>query len=114
MEDLEQARPGKQQNKPSQSGDTVETHAQGASIVQIETVGKSLMILVIAILSIALIAAIAALVLAVGANSEADRAYDKADMAERESRLAQYELTLIRPALRELGIGTEDPETHEE
>ena len=88
-DDLEQARPGKQQKQTSQSGDSVETHAQGASIVQIETVGKGLMVLVISMLSISLIASIAALVIAVFAESEAYRAYDKAEKSERESRLAQ-------------------------
>ena len=92
----------------------VRSHAEGASIVQVETVGKSLMILVIVMLSLAMLAAVAALLIASFAYGTAVRSEQLADRAERESRLAQYELTLIRPALRELGVSTEDPETHEE
>ena len=81
----------------------VHAKAQGASIVQVETLGKGGALILWAsafVSALALGLAIFALIIAKD--------------AEREGRLAQYETTLLRGSFNAAGLSTEDPLTHEE
>lgn len=72
--------------------------ASGASIIQIETVGKGLLIIVTIMLSVAMLGSGIALWTASRAFGEAERAVDRAGDAERRAALAERRLE------RELGV----------
>lgn len=85
-----------------------------SSVNQYDTTGKGFMALLVVMASVTLVVSIVALVFGLIGYGSSQDALRLSETAEREGRLAQYELTLIRPALKALGVDTEDPETHEE
>ena len=76
----------------------MDVSARGASIVQVETVGKGLLIIVTLMLSVAVSGAGLALWTASRALGVAERAMDRASDAERRAALAERRLE------RELGV----------
>ncbi len=111
MDDTEQSRTDTSDDPAMMdSPGAVQAEVSGASIVQVGVDGKTMLILVL----LPILFAVFALAASIFAWQMSDRAYDKADIAERESRLAQYELTLMRASFNAAGLSTEDPLTHEE
>jgi hypothetical protein len=82
---------------------SVRSHAEGASIVQVETLGKGGAIILWASAFLSALAIAMAIFAMIVSNN-----------ASEEARLMQYEFTIMRPRLNALGVTTEDPITHEE
>lgn len=88
---------------------SVHSHAQGASIVQVETVGKGLLIIVIVMLALSLAVSIGAMIWASNAASVAQVAAERAQQARNEARIASLYATQVYTELNRLGYPVKSP-----
>lgn len=103
MDDTERATTDPSDAAMMDSPSAVQARAHGASVVQVETLGKggAIILWLSAFLS-SMARALALFSMLIAKD------------AEREARLAQYETTLMRASFNASGLSTEDPITHEE
>jgi hypothetical protein len=83
-----------------------------AQIITVGITERSLFFLVLFVLGVALIVSIWALLRSSDATDQAQRAWDRAALAERESRLAQEDLIMLRAAVRQHGIPADGAGDH--
>ncbi len=88
------------------------TASNSAQIVNVGITDKALFFLVLTVLVVALGAAIWALERSGDAKDQSQRAWDRAALAERESRLAQEDLIMLRAAVRQHGIPADGAGDH--
>lgn len=84
----------------------------GAQIINQGISEKSLFFLVLFVLVLALGVSIWSLERSGDAQDQSQRAWDRAALAERESRLAQEDLIMLRAAVRQHGIPADGAGDH--
>lgn len=88
---------------------SVESHAQGASIINVETVGKGLLIIIIVMLTLSIIVSIGAMIWASNAAATASIAAERAQQARNEARIASLYATQVYTELNRLGYPVKSP-----
>jgi hypothetical protein len=96
----------------SPGGVDANTAPGSAQIIQVGITERSLFFLVLCVLVVALGVSIWALDRSGAATDQAQRAWDRAALAERESRLAQEDLIMLRAAVRQHGIPADGAGDH--